>query len=190
MRVRTWTKKGNPCKKGTKGCKHSDYAYLIVLQKTGTNEYGAVTGTLTLYGRGYADKIAESAAFSGGFPGKGPIPEGRFTIRLDIRDTVDFSDLRMTAAGAELKQFYGIQQIPADVGGYDARWEWGSIRAALNPAPGETRSEYLGNFLHGKNRPQDYTHGCVAERSEQILKQLVQMDPKVTRSVLLEVRRK
>jgi hypothetical protein len=124
----------------------------MVFQKTGTNEYGAVTGTLTLYGRGYADKIAESAAFSGGFPGKGPIPEGTFTIQLDIRDTVDFSDLHMTAAGAELKQFYGIQQIPADVGGYDARWEWGSIRAGLNPAPGETRSEYLGNFLHGKNR--------------------------------------
>jgi hypothetical protein len=163
---------------------------LIVFQQTGTNQYGAATGTLTLYGSGYDDKIAQSLAFSGGVPGKAPVPEATFTIRLDIRDTVDPSDLRTTAAGTELKQFYGIQQIPADVGGYDVRWEWGSIRAALNEARGETRSAYQGNFLHGKNRPEDYTHGCIAERSEKILKLLLQMDPKVTRSVPVDVRRK
>ncbi|MCZ2077243.1 MAG: L,D-transpeptidase family protein [Bryobacterales bacterium] len=134
--------------------------------------------------------MAQSPAFSGGVPGKGPVPEGTFTIRLDIRDTVDPSDLRMTAGGAELRQFYGIQQIPTDVGGYDVRWEWGSIRAALNEARGETRSAYQGNFLHGKNRPGDYTHGCIAERSEQILRLLLQMDPKLTHAVPVDVRRK
>ena len=181
---------GKRCKKGTDGCMHSDYTNLIVFDKTGTNEYGAATGTLTLYGKGYGDKIAESQAFSGGVPGKGPIPEGSFTIRLDIRDTVDPSNLRQTAGGTVLKQFYGIQEIPSDVGGYDVRWEWGSIRAALNEARGETRSEYRGNFLHGKNRPGDYTHGCIAERSEQILKLLLQMDSKQTHAVPVDVRRK
>lgn len=181
---------GDPCEKGTTGCRHSDYTHLIVFQQTGTNKYGAATGNLTLYGRGYDDKIARSPAFSGGAPGKGPVPEGTFTIRLDIRDTADPLDLRMTAGGAELKQFYGIQQIPADVGGYDVRWEWGAIRAALNEARGETRSAYQGNYLHGKNRPGDYTHGCIAERSEQILRILLQMDPKLTRAVPVDVRRK
>jgi RHS repeat-associated protein len=181
---------GKACKPGTTGCRHSDYANLIVFQKTGTNKYGATIGTLTLYGKGYDDVIAKSQAFSGGVPGKGPIPEGTFTIRLDIRDTVDPSDLRQIAGGAELKPFYGIQQTPADVGGYDVRWEWGAIRAALNEARGETRSQFLGNYLHGKNRPGDYTHGCIAERSEQILKLLLQMDPKVTRAIPVDVRRK
>jgi len=77
-----------------------------------------------------------------------------------------------------LRQFYGIQQIPESVGGYDVRWEWGSIRAALNEARGETRPDFLGNYLHGKNRPADYTHGCIAERTEQVLKLLLQMSPR------------
>jgi RHS repeat-associated protein len=181
---------GDPCKRGSKGCSHSDYTHLVVFQQTGTNKYGAATGTLTLYGHGYDDKIAQSAAFSGGAPEKGPVPAGTFTIRLDIRDTADASDIRQLPGGAELRQFYGIQQIPGNVGGYDVQWEWGSIRAALNEARGETRPDFLGNYLHGKSRPDDYTHGCIAERSETILKLLLQMDPKRTPAVPVDVRRK
>jgi RHS repeat-associated protein len=181
---------GNLCKKGAKGCTHSDYTHLIVFQQTKTNRYGAATGTLTLYGHGSDDKVAQSPAFSGGVPGKGPVPGGTFTIRLDVRDTVDPSDIRQGPAGAELRPFHGIQAIPENVGGYDVRWEWGSIRARLNETRGEKRNDFLGNYLHGKNRPGDYTHGCIAERSEQILRLLLQMDPKLTPAVPVDVRRK
>ncbi len=164
--------------------------HLIVFQQTGTNKYGAATGTLTLYGKGDNDKIAESPAFSGGVPGKGPVPEGTFTIRLDIRDTADRSDMRVIPEGGVLNQFYGIQQIPNNIDGYDFQVEWGSIRARLNEARGETRPDFQGNYLPGKTRPGDYTHGCIAERSEQILKLLLQMDPKLTPAVPASVRRK
>jgi RHS repeat-associated protein len=183
---------GKACKGGTKGCRHSDYTQLIVFQKTGTNKNGAATGTLTLYGEGYTDIIAQSEAFSGGYPGTKPIPEGTFTIRLDISDTVDISDIQRMPNGAKLKQFYGIQQIPPkeDIGGWDVQWEWGSIRAALNEARGETRPEFQGNYLHGKTRPGDYTHACIAERSEKILRLLLQENPRTSPRIPVDVRGK
>jgi hypothetical protein len=181
---------GKPCKPGTTGCRHSDYTNLIVFEKTGINKYGAAVGTLTLYGKGYDDVIAKSQAFSGGVPGKGPIPEGSFTIRLDIRDTADRRDFHVIPEGGVLNPFYGIQQIPNNIDGYNFQVEWGSIRARLNETRGETAPDFQGNYLHGKTRPGDYTHGCIAERSEQILKLLLQMDPKLTHAVPVDVRKK
>lgn len=181
---------GKRCKKGTDGCMHSDYTNLIVFEETGTNEYGAATGKLTLYGKGYGDKIAESDAFSGGVPGKGPIPEGTFTIRLNIRDTADRSDYHVIPEGGVLNPFYGIQQIPNNIDGYHFQVEWGSIRARLNETRGETGPDFQGNYLHGKTRQGNYTHGCIAERSEKILKLLLQMDPKLTPAVPVDVRKK
>ena len=177
-------------KKGKSHTLQSNYTHLVVFEKTGTNRYGAATGAVTLYGSGYGDKLAESAAFSSGAPGKGPVPEGTFKIRLDIRDVFDPGDLRQGRAGIEASPFFGIQEIPQNVGGHDVRWEWGSIRARLNEPVGETRDTFLGHYLHGKTRLGDYTHGCIAERSEQVLKLLLQLDPKLTPVVPVDVRRK
>jgi len=59
---------------------------------------------------------------------------------------------------------------------FDARREWGSIRACLNEKKGEVREAYRGNYLHGKVREGDYTHGCICERSEQILRRLLALN--------------
>ena len=156
--------------------------FWIQLKKTGVNDKNAATGTLTLFEG--SNTIASSAVFSGGFPGHGlvPIPNGTYTIRLDIRGVAAAKDMRQDDDGVmTLKPFYGIQDIPPAIHGtdgndYDATWEWGNIRACLNEPAGETRQEYRGNYLHGKKRPGDYTHGCICERTEQILLKLKHLD--------------
>ena len=159
----------------------SHSGYWIELKKTGVNSDNAATGTLTLF---QDDKtVLSSAVFSGGFPGPGlvPIPAGTYTIRLDIRGIAAAKDLHIDGSEVTLKPFYGIQEIPASIHGddgndYNARWEWGSIRACLNEPAGETRQAFRGNYLHGKQRPGDYTHGCICERVEQILLKLLHLD--------------
>jgi RHS repeat-associated protein len=173
--------------------KDKGYRYLLEFKKTGVNKEGAAVGTLTLHDQNTI--AAQSQAFSGGH-GFSIIPNGNFTIRLDIRgQAADASSIK--ANQEELRQFYGIQQISPVVtdsngqpagGSGDFRYEWGSIRAALNEPAGETRPEFQGNYLHGKNRTGDYTHGCICERSENILHFLLQNinpteDPKVPVSV-------
>lgn len=98
-------------------------------------------------------------------------------IRLDIRGNAqDSSSLRFdeSANATVMKQFYGIQQIAPVIQGpngepMDGRYEWGSLRTALNPFPGQKGDAFQGNYLHGKNRTGDYTHGCICERSETVL---------------------
>jgi hypothetical protein len=58
------------------------------------------------------------------------------------------------------------------------RWEWGEKRASLNEPDPNMPIEYRGNYLHGKQRPGDYTHGCICERSEHALDALLLLDPK------------
>jgi hypothetical protein len=72
-----------------------------------------------------------------------------------------------------LKPFYGIQKVSSDVADDNgAHWDmqvaWGTIRARLNPSSGADH----GDYLHGKHRPRDYTHGCICDRSEVILNYL------------------
>lgn len=155
--------------------------FWIQLKKTGTNDKNAAIGTLTLFEGN--STILSSFVFSGGFPGPGlvPIPTGTYTIRLDIRGVASGKDLRIEGSDVTLRPFYGIQDVPDVIHGddgkdYDARKEWGSIRACLNEPQGETRKEYRGNYLHGKQRLGDYTHGCICERTEQILLKLKHLD--------------
>jgi RHS repeat-associated protein len=167
----------------------SDYTHLVVFEKTGTNAEGAETGTLTVYDQDKA--VLTATAFSGG-GGSDAIPDGTFMIRLDIRGKADGPDA-LKANQQELKQFYGIQEIAptiTDANGVarDARWEWGSRRAALNEPAGETRAGYLGNYLHGKNRPGDYTQGCVCDRSGAALGYLSTLDPRAVPKVPVEVK--
>lgn len=169
--------------------KDKGYEYLLVFQKTGTNKFGAATGTLTLYDQ---NKVAaQSNVFSGGTtPDAGmkvPIPNGNYMINLANRGSF--------TAGynyTEMSHFNGLQTIH-DGSGIDksgnpwtnsATWEWGDIRASLNH-PNNGNSDFQGNFLHGKVRPDDYTHGCICERSEVILHMLQGM---TVQSVPVEVK--
>jgi RHS repeat-associated protein len=163
----------------------SPYTHLLVFKKTGVNEFGAAVGTLTLYEQNRV--IATSTAFSGG-NGFGQIPNGTFTIALTNRGAVDsIDDLKPNGT---LKQWYGIQTIANFVHNgikYLTQREWGTLRAALNEPEGEKRTEYLGNYLHGKLREDDYTHGCICERSETVLHRLLALDPKEVPRVPVDV---
>jgi RHS repeat-associated protein len=166
--------------KGPKGnvLSKNGYEYLLVFNKSGVNRFGATVGSLTLYDQNKA--IASvTGAFSGGADREHPrIPNGAFMIRLDIRGTAGPKDVIAGPGGLPaLAPFYGAQDIPplihltspsgdADV---DMRWEWGTRRIALNPMPGYSGQEYEGNYLHGKDRPGDYTHNCICDRSEHML---------------------
>jgi hypothetical protein len=114
--------------------------YRIVFTKVGANKANAAVGELVLFNG--AKAILASHVFSGGIPGKVPIPDGSYTVRLDIRGIVSAKDVSIDkdADGedeASLKPFYGIQKIPAEVkvnsDSWNMREEWGSIRARLNP---------------------------------------------------------
>jgi len=174
--------------KDSKGKTHtvrSNFTHLLVFERTGTNSQGAATGTLKLYEQNKV--IATANAFSGGNRNV-EIPPGNFMIRLDIRGKADSLEA-VKPNGRELKQFYGIQEIaPWIPGSGNHRWEWGSVRAALNEEPGEKRPEYQGNYLHGKQRPGDYTHGCICNRDEHILNILLGLDYKQVPKVPVVVR--
>jgi hypothetical protein len=91
-----------------------------------------------------------------------------------------------------LPHFDGLQTIQGSSGidksgnpwSASFTWEWGDIRASLDH-PNNGNPDFQGNFLHGKVRPDDYTHGCICERSEVILRMLQGM---TVRSVPVEVK--
>jgi hypothetical protein len=149
--------------------------YRLELVKNGKNSDNGTSGTLTLF-KGSA-VVEQSSVFTGGHPGPGlvPIPDETYTIRLDIRGVAAKADI---APQNTLRPFYGIQEIPAVIDGKNARWEWGTIRAALNEPRQGMPQAYRGNYLHGKQRPGDYTHGCICERTEKILQFLKSIDYK------------
>ncbi len=137
----------------------------ITFIKSGTNSENALTGELTLLDG--ATVIRRSTAFSGG-ASFNPLDNGNYRLRLDIRGD-EASDEANT--DGTLKPFYGIQKISSDVrdsqgAHWDMQVEWGTIRARLNPIGGAPDH---GDYIHGKKRPRDYTHGCICDRSETIL---------------------
>jgi len=160
--------------------KDKGYEYLMVFNKTGVNKNGATVGNLTLYDQNKA--IASGlGAFSGGFgSGRGGIPNGAFMMRMDIRGTAGPGDIRVQGGALVLAPFYGAQNIPKLIdigqgGSADFRWEWGSRRIALNPMPGYSGPDFEGNYLHGKDRPGDYTHNCICDRSEHMIDELYKL---------------
>jgi hypothetical protein len=161
--------------------------YRIEFVKNGKNSDNGTTGTLTLFKKNVI--VEQSSVFTGGHPGPGlvPIPDETYTIRLDIRGVANKAEITPENT---LKPFYGIQEIPAVIDGKNARWEWGSIRAALNERTQGMPQAYRGNYLHGKQRPGDYTHGCICERSEKILQILKSIDIKQQSHVLVIVKSK
>jgi hypothetical protein len=169
--------------------------YRIVFTKVGANKANAAVGELVLFNG--AKAILASHVFSGGIPGKVPIPDGSYTVRLDIRGIVSAKDVSIDkdADGedeASLKPFYGIQKIPAEVkvnsDSWNMREEWGSIRARLNPPKKEMPEAYQGNYLHGKEHNVEYTHGCICEKTEQILQFLWNLDANKNSHIQVVVR--
>jgi hypothetical protein len=140
----------------------------ITFNKLGTNSENAVFGDLTLLDD--TTVIMKSTAFSGG-NSFNPLDDGTYRLRLDIHG--DESTDEANTDGT-LKPYYGIQKvgtsIPDDQGGlWNGQTEWGTIRARLNPTGGAPDH---GDYIHGKQRPRDYTHGCICDRSEVILNYL------------------
>jgi hypothetical protein len=143
----------------------------IIFRITGSNEFGADTGSLSLYRA--AELQVSSFGFSGGTKSpvhSSPIPPGTYHINTQIRrvaDKIENSTVRVNG-DLVMHHWYGIEKIEIP-----AAWvEWGRYRAALNEPRQGMAQGYRGNFLHGKDRKDDYTHGCICERSEAILKVL------------------
>jgi hypothetical protein len=146
-------------------------ALTLEFQKTGTNTQGAITGQLTL--RDGGSVVLQSDVFSGG-NGNNPMDDGLYRLRLDIRG--DESSDQANTDGT-LQPFFGIQQVGSDVvdaagNHWDMQVEWGTLRARLNPTGGAPDH---GDYLHGKKRPNDWTHGCICERPEAVLNYLWQL---------------
>lgn len=140
----------------------------ITFLKLGTNPENAVFGDLTLLDD--TTVLEQSTAFSGG-NSLNPLDDGMYRLRLDIRGDENSDAVNNDGT---LKPFYGIQKvsasIPDDQGAlWDGQYEWGTIRARLNPTGGAPDH---GDYIHGKKRPRDYTHGCICDRSEVILNYL------------------
>lgn len=147
----------------------------LLFKVTGSNSLGADTGTLTLFKGEQA--VMRSSVFSGGGEEPDsrllPIPSGTFRIRLDIRKIVSAYAPEDGDIPTAIHHWYGIEKI--DSVGW--QWEWGHYRAALNETSPHLPQGYRGNFLHGKLRPKDWTHGCICERNEQILRHLWSFPP-------------
>ena len=150
---------------GAMVAKHS-----ILFKVTGSNQWKADTGTLTLFRDGA--KVLQSTVFSGGGPDErfrfNVIPSGTFRIRLDIRQVYAAYSEKAGDTQNGMHHWYGIEKIDAK----EWQYEWGRFRAALNETSPGLPQAYRGNFLHGKDREDDWTHGCICERSEQILAHL------------------
>jgi hypothetical protein len=140
----------------------------ITFVKQGTNSEGGVFGDLALLDD--TTVVKHSTAFSGG-NSFNPLDDGQYRLRLDIRGGNDSDEANTDGT---LKPFYGIQQVSQDVQDdqgthWNMQVEWGTIRARLNPSAGAPDH---GDYIHGKQRPRDYTHGCICDRSEVILSYL------------------
>ena len=141
----------------------------LTFKITGTNNFLADVGILTLKQGGKV--IMTSQGFSGGRSSpepSDPLPSSTYHIRLDIRQVVDKYPWPGDSAARGMHHWSGVEKITVA----DWQWEWGGYRAALNERNQHLPRAYRGNFLHGKHRPGDYTHGCICERSEQILQYL------------------
>lgn len=159
--------------------------YHLIFRIGGINGFGASIGKLALYLNDSV--IVVSDVFSGGLrsPAQSrPIPPQTYQIKAGIKGTANSDRALVPLPGTNsfvLHHWYGIEKIDIP----EAQVEWGHYRAALNEPRKDMAPQYRGNFLHGKLRPDDYTHGCICERSEQILQRLWALS---TQTISLEVR--
>ena len=166
------------------------FDYLVTYKITGKNSEGAVTGSLQLWGDRNPNKgalVTANGVFSGNsnYQGMSPIPEGNYMMKIGTRDADGPQKLKPD--GSNPIPYEGMQAIPNN-----AKFEWqgqslpmnptitnaygnGRIRlnqtdADLNPVP--LANQPAGYYLHGKKDPHNWTHGCVADKSEVIFNYL------------------
>jgi hypothetical protein len=148
--------------------------HLLIFKITGKNNFLADVGILKLFTDG--KPVMTSHGFSGGPKSPAasePIPTGHYRIRTQIRQVVAAYSEANGDRETGMHHWYGIEKIDT----YSWQYEWGHFRAALNEPHKNMPQAYRGNFLHGKLREGDYTHGCICERSETILRHLWSMQP-------------
>jgi len=168
---------GDPCKKGTRGCNHSDYTHLLVVTRTGTDRRtGAGQFRLTLYNQDR--KAAEVDGYSGSSRrGQDPIQDGEYRINLGIRNPAPTTFRSDGNPPAD----WGVQDVPDR--GYSGPSGlpnnapyliYGPIRARLNPVsvPGLDRDR--GLYLHGDPQNAQCTWGCLSYGNSQSIVRFLQ----------------
>jgi RHS repeat-associated protein len=176
------TNDGKACKQGTKGCNHSDYTHMLVIQKLDEKtDKGATKVKITLYDQNKV--IAEASGFTGA-TGISPVPNGNYEINLNNRGGTDTNAVVAVVGGRALAPYRdGIQEISGNAIynsselPYDFRPDWGTLRANLSRGPGEGTAYYL----HGKGlyftEGHSYTTGCVCDPYQTVLKVIFRLDP-------------
>jgi RHS repeat-associated protein len=171
---------GKACKQGTKGCNHSDYTHLLVIQKLDEKtDKGATKVKITLYDQNKV--IAQGNGFTGG-TNILSVPNGNYEINLNNRGGIDTNRIVPVEGGLVLGAFHdGIQEVGESISYrgalYDATGEWGTLRANLSRGEGDGTQYYL----HGKGlyftEGHSYTAGCVCDPYQSVLKVIFRLDP-------------
>jgi RHS repeat-associated protein len=171
---------GAPCTRGAKGCIHSDYTHLLVVQKLNEKtDKGATKVNITLYDQNKV--IAQGTGFTGG-TNILTVPNGNYEINLNNRGGVDTNRIVPVEGGLVLGAFHdGIQEVGDRISYrgefYDATGEWGTLRANLSRGEGDGTQYYL----HGKglyfSEGHSYTAGCVCDPYQSVLKVIFKLDP-------------
>jgi hypothetical protein len=164
----------------------SDFTHMISFQKTGVNSEGGTVGVLILWEQNKVAAWEMSDVFSGGVEGKPPVPDGTYKINLATPRAVAHGDSALTehkrnADDVELRAYHaGMQEIPEVITDrygvrLDFRAEWGSVRAFMAPDPATQKAagkDAQGIYLHGKALVRKTTHGCLCNRTENVLRAL------------------
>jgi len=155
---------------------------------TGSNAYGAQSGTLKVHGnKGQNDVLlSQSGVFTGSgwwATGENPsnggfnaIPEGNYYMNLSSRDADGPNKMNSNDSNPEAN--YGIQKIPdgnrlkkKDGAEYDTNRDYGNGRIRLNPMNDDYQYDQnrdRGYYLHGKGAWYNRTHGCVCDKKETV----------------------
>jgi RHS repeat-associated protein len=169
-------------KKGKEHTLQSNYTHLLTFEKTNRKTAdGATIGVLTLKGEG-GKVLGTAEAYSGGSSYNFmTTPNGLYEIDLNRRGGVGTNVLAFGPDGPQLGAYRnGIQEVGmlrARGAVWDTTAEWGTLRANLSTTSGAGTAFYL----HGKNlyftEGRTYTHGCITEPHQNVLKQIFKLDP-------------
>jgi hypothetical protein len=172
--------------KGKEVTSKRGFDYLVTYKVTGKNSEGAVTGSLQLWGDRNPNKgslLTVNGVFSGNsnYQGMSPIPGGNYMMKLGKRDADGPGRLNSETNPTNPMPYDGMQKIPNNAtfqyqgqnftmnptvtNAYgNGRIRLNQTDADLNPIP--LQNQTAGYYLHGKNDPHNWTHGCVSDKSE------------------------
>ena len=169
-------------KNGKEHTLKSQYTHLLTFEKTNRKAAdGATIGVLTLRGEG-GKVLGSTEAYSGSSKYNFmTTPNGLYEINLNRRGGLDTNAIAFGADGPQLAAFRnGIQEVGlvrARGEVWDPRDDWGTLRANLARPSGAGTAFYL----HGKNlyftEGRTYTHGCITEPRQSVLRQIFKLDP-------------